>query len=364
MYFDRAIRRSPRNALHTIATRDVRRMKGRAVVASGIAFVVLILFIWAVGWTEVLAAVSRASLAIYSVAFVGCLVMLFCRSIVWHYLLGTVDTRRPYWLVSGVFLTAMFAKYVTPYGQVASGVGVAAVVSRYYESTYEESLAAIWSADFLNYLPYYTFGSLGLAYLLFVDTIPISPGPYVPRVLVIGGLFVLIVTILWRVRTTLSRRCLRVGSWIRDQIAAISPRLGRQLSRDRLEPRFRGFFTTLGLLSRNQSTILLAMLWAHVAWLGLAAALYLSAVSVGAPIPVGIAFISVALSKLGFIFPTPGGVGGVEIALASVLYLVAPMGVATATAVAILYRFATYWFTVLLGGLTSIALASYDPTPP
>lgn len=339
-------------------------MKGRAIAALGVALVVLGLFVLAVGWEEVYSATARASLGIYAGAFLGCLVMLAARGVVWHILLGRVDQRRPYWLVGGVFLTAMFAKYVTPYGQVASGVGVAAVVSRYYESTYEESLAAILSADFLNYLPYYTLGGVGLVYVLFVDTLPIPIAPYVP--LAIGGVLIaaaVIVTIWWG-RQPVGRSLVGIGSRLRAVIGRGAPRLADGLRLEHLRTRFRGFSATLRLLSRDRNTIIIASAWAHLGWLGLATALYFSALAAGISLPVGTVFLCLALSKLGFVMPTPGGVGGVEIALAGVLFLVTPMGAATATAVAILYRFATYWFTVLLGGCTSIALTISDPTPP
>lgn len=339
-------------------------MRRRALLALGLALVVLAVFVLAVGWEDVYLATARASLDIYGLAFVGCLFMLISRSRVWYILLSRVDERRPYWLVGSVFLTAMFAKYVTPYGQVTSGVGMAAVVSRYYESAYEESLAAILSADFLNYVPYYTLGGGALAYLLFVDALPASLGAYL---LIAGagvlGLALMVIAIWWG-RASVKRTVVNAGRRFRAAIVERSPRIARVLSRENIRSRFQGFSATLGLLSKDRETIVIAAIWAHLAWLGLAGALFSSALAVGVQLSISVTFLSLALSKAGFVIPTPGGVGGVEIALAGVLYLLSPMGVATATAVAILYRFSTYWFTVLLGGISSIALTVADPTPP
>ena len=331
-------------------------MKGRALVAIGVALLVLAVFIVLVGWQDVLGAVARAAVLVYAGAFLGMAWCLAFRGYVWHRLLGAVDTPRPYWLVGGVFLTAMFAKYVTPYGQVTSGVGMAAVVSRYYESAYEESLAAILSADFLNYLPYYTFGGLGVGYLLVIDAPPIDPRPYLRSVgMIVAALTAVALAVLWLGRNDTVRP--GIGT-IRDRIV----RRGGTLRE--LAERLRGFSETVSILSRDRRTILVAAAAGHLAWLGLAGALYFSALAVGHELPIGIVFLSVALSKLGFIVPTPGGVGGVEIALASVLFLLTPMSGGVATAVAILYRFATYWFTVLVGGSTSVLLTIVDPTPP
>lgn len=339
-------------------------MKGRAIGALGLALFVLAVFVWLVGWDEVFAAAATASLPMYALAFVAASVTLVARSVVWHLLLGTVDEPRPYWLVGGVFLTAMFAKYVTPYGQVASGVGVAAIVSRYYESKYEESLAAVLSADFLNYIPYYTLGGVGLAYFLLVDTLPFAISPPIPIAVLVVAAVGLGAATAWHGRDRVRSAIVHVGAVVRGGAAQRFPQLASTLRLENLERRFAGFSATLGTLSNDRRTVVLALGWGHIAWLGLAGALFTSALAVGVRLPVGIAFLCVALSKLGFAMPTPGGVGGVEIALAGALYVVSPMGAATATAVAILYRFATYWFTVFVGGCASIALTLRDPTPP
>lgn len=333
----------------------------RVGTAFGLAFLVLALFVLVVGWEEVLGAAARARLPVYALAFVASGWCLLARSYVWHRLLTVVDQRRPYWLVGGVFLTGMFAKYVIPYGQVTSGVGMAAVVSRYYESAYEESLASILSADFLNYVPYYSFGAIGIGYLIVSDAVPTRISESLP--VAIAGVIALVLIVLtaWRFRETVARVSV---SGLRGILARTAPSMADRITRETLHERFRGFSITIGLLSRNRTAMLVSAILAHAAWLGLAGALYFSALALGESLPIGIVFVCVALSKLGFVVPTPGGVGGVEIALASVLFLLTPMGTAVATAVAILYRFGTYWFTIALGGLSSIALTIADPTPP
>lgn len=339
-------------------------MKGRAVLALALALGLLGLFILAVGWDEVLGAARTASVPLFAVAFLGTVVTLGLRSLVWHQLLSSVDEQRPYWLFTSVFLGGTFVKYVTPYGQVASGVGVAALVSRYYESTYEESLAAILSADFLNYLPYYTFGTIGLGWFLLFDTLPVTLSEYVlPASLVVSGALLLLFVLYYK-RAQTGQVLLRAVYHLRRLLMRIHQPTGSLLTRENIITKFKGFAVTLELLSKDRPTMVRAIVTAHIAWLGFVLALYASALAVGVSLPISVILLSIALSKLGFLMPTPGGVGGVEIALASVLFLLSPMGSVLATTVAILYRVATYWFTVLLGGTSSIALTIFDPTPP
>ncbi|RQH01316.1 lysylphosphatidylglycerol synthase transmembrane domain-containing protein [Natrarchaeobius oligotrophus] len=339
-------------------------MKRKAVAALAIALLLLVLFTVVVGWEGVLAAIGRASIRTYALAFAAAAGCLLCRSLVWHRMLSTVDRPRPYWLVGSLFLTAMFAKYVAPYGQVTSGVGIAAIVSRYYDSAYEEALAAVASADFLNYVPYYTFGSIALGYVLFVYSPPIALEQYAPMVaaLVVG--VVAFVGVVWLRRDLAYEAILSLSSGLRHVLERVAPGRAGQLRRENVARRFEGFYTTLDLVSRDRRALASALAYAHAGWLAFAAVLYVSAAAVEAPIPFGVAMAAVALSKIGFVVPTPGGLGGVEAALAGVLVLLTPMSSAVALAVALLYRFATYWFTILVGGVASIALTLKDPLPP
>ncbi len=342
-------------------------MKWKAVVALGIALLLLTLFVVAVGWEEVLGAVRRASVRVYLLAFLAALVCLACRSLVWHRTLSLVDRPRPYWLVGGVFLTAMFAKYVAPYGQVTSGVGVAAVVNRYYDSVYEEALAAVVSADILNYIPYYTLGSVGLGYVVFVYSPPIDPWRYAPQfggAVAVVAVVLLSVGVAWLRRELIRKRLLGLSARLRGILERVAPEKASYLRRENVARRFDGFSTTLEFVSRDRRTMGIALAYAHLGWLAFAVALYVSAAAVGHPVPFGVAMLALAFSKVGFLVPTPGGLGGVEAALAGVLYLLTPMSAAVALAVGILYRFATYWFTILLGGSASIALTLKDPLPP
>ena len=339
-------------------------MKGQAVVAVAISLLLLVLFVLTVGWKEVLAAIGRANVRLYMLAFVATLCCLLCRTLVWHRLLSIVDKPRPYWLVGGLFLTAMFAKYVTPYGQVASGVGIAAVVSRYYDSAYEEALAAVVGADFLNYIPYYTFGSIGFAFVLLVYSPPIDLSQYAPMAAVIIVAVLLFTATVWLRHELVLEAFLRLATGLRRVLERIAPDKADHFRRENVVTRFEGFYTTLNLVSRDRRAMSIALVYAHVAWLAFAAALYISAAAVGTSIPFGVAMAAVAISKVGFVVPTPGGLGGVEAALAGALLLLFPMNSAVALAIALLYRFATYWFTILLSGLASIALTLKDPLPP
>ncbi len=339
-------------------------MKRRAALAIVVAVGLLGLFVLAVGWNDVLSAIERASLPVYGVAFLGTVLCYGLRSVVWERLLTVVDKHRPYWLILGVFLTATFTKYVTPYGQVTSGVGVAALISRYTDAAYEESLATVVSADFLNYLPYYTFGLVGLGYVVGFRPGSLEIGTQLLPIVGLVALVGLLVGVMWQRRSLVVRGAGWLTGQLRKPVGLISTTAADKLRRENVERRLQGFYTTLDLVSKDRRTMAVALVCAHVAWLGLVVALYVTAIALDSPIPFGVAILAVALSKVGFVVPTPGGIGGVEATIAATLTLLSPMSVALATATAILFRFATYWFIVFVGGATSMALTLTDPLPP
>ena len=341
-------------------------MKRRAALAFGIAITLIVLFVAAVGWEDVFVAARQATLWVYGLAFLASLACLGFRSIVWARVLGVIlDRTVSMTLVAGIFLTAMFVKYVTPYGQLASTPGIAAVLPRYMDLSFEEGFATVVSADFLNYLPYYTFGGVGLAYFVLVHTpagagLPIDT-EYVLAVAMLVAVIASVLAVLWFRRGLIESGLVTILTPLRRLVATVSERRAQALQPENVEERLQGFYTTLDLVSRDRRAMLTALVFAHAGWLGYATALYLTAYAIGEPIPFGLAMLAMALSKFGFLVPAPGGLGGVEIALATVLFLITGMPTATAVATAILFRFATYWFTILVGGLSSILLTVHDP---
>lgn len=337
-------------------------MKKRTLVAFGVAILLIALFVIVVGWEDVLAAVARADLAVYALAVASCAVTLCCRGAAWHSVFNAVEAVSAR-VIAGLFLTSMFVKYVMPYGQIASGPGVAAIVPQYTPLAYEESLAAVVSGDFVNYLPYYTFGAVGVGYFFLTRSPRFDVGLYAAPV---AGLVLVVVgflAVLWFRRDLVERMLMGAVGGLRRLVALVSERHAAAISHEGVRTRLEGFYATLELVSRDRTAVAVAVVFAHLGWLGLAASLYFTADALGTPIPFGIAILGVVLSKVGFVTPAPGGLGGVELTLATILFLLTGMSGATATAVAILYRFATYWFTVLVGGAASIWMAMYRPGP-
>jgi glycosyltransferase 2 family protein len=84
--------------------------------------------------------------------------------------------------------------------------------------------------------------------------------------------------------------------------------------------------------------------------------LYLSAVAVGSTVTLLDALFALSFGiAIGSIFPTPGGIGGVEAGIIATLIVLGYDGT-TATSIAVLFRVATYWQPLLPGTLSYLYL--------
>ncbi|QZA87741.1 flippase-like domain-containing protein [Salinarchaeum sp. IM2453] len=332
-------------------------MKRRLALGLAVAAVALTILVVSVGWQDVLDAMRDADRTIFSLAFLAVIGTLAFRTLSWHQVLQSVERAVPRRQLFGIFTSATFMKYATPYGQVAATPAIAYVLSQNTGGEFEGDFAAVVSGDFINYVPYYTLGTFGLLYLIFGTawTFDVTARFYlVPLIflaILAGFLFI------WYRRETVERALLSVADWSRRVVARVSPRVAEALSKENLQDRLQGFYSTLDLLATDRRSILLALFFGHLGWIMLAVALYVTLYAIGSPIAFPLAMLAVALSKLGFLVPAPGGLGGVEATLAAVLVLTAGIGVAAATAGALLFRLAAYWFPFALGGIWTAVLS-------
>lgn len=337
-------------------------MKRRVVLGLGAALLAIALLVVGVGWEDVFESVRGASLSVYALAFVSVLGTLTFRTLSWDSVLRAVDLRIPRRRLFLVFCSATFLKYVTPYGQVAASPAIAYVLSQQTDGEYESDLAAVVSGDFLNYVPYYTFGGIGLLYLVFFTDRGLDLGGTFLAVPVILIVVVGTVALFWYRRRQIERAVLWLTDGVQSLVGRVSTDLAQKLSREQIRSRLDGFYTTLDLLATDRRAVLFALFWGHLGWIGLATALYLTLVALGptAAVAFPIAMLTVALSKVGFLVPAPGGLGGVEFTLAAVLVVTAGLSTSDATAGALLFRVAAYWFPLGLGGLMTAGLSTLE----
>ncbi|WP_255167256.1 lysylphosphatidylglycerol synthase transmembrane domain-containing protein [Natrononativus amylolyticus] len=335
-------------------------MKRRAVLGFALAAVFLAILANAIGSEEIVSELAEANYRVLALGLLAGTLALTFRGLVWVTFLGLVDESMPRGRIGLVFLTAMFAKYVTPYGQVATEPFVAYLVARESEMAYEDGLAGIISADLLNYLPYYSFGFLGL---LWIGASGVVGDGMVTQVVAFAALFSVVATLLYvavRHPSAVYRLILAATSAVRKTGGGFSSRLESSLSEASVNRRLDGFYDTVDTIAADRRRLAAGVVYAHVGMAFLMSPVYIAASALGYELSLAVVAVVVALGKLGAVVPAPGGTGGVEAVVTAGLTTLGGLEWAAAFTVALIYRLCTYWLTIGIGGVCALALTARE----
>jgi uncharacterized protein (TIRG00374 family) len=117
-----------------------------------------------------------------------------------------------------------------------------------------------------------------------------------------------------------------------------------------IHKRIDDLYTAFGRIAQNPLALVKAVFFAYLGWVFFALPLYFAGLALALPVdPLLILFI-VPASTLAGLTPSPGGLVGVEVALVGLLVALTPVGATAAFAIALIYRLASYWFALLVGG--------------
>jgi uncharacterized protein (TIRG00374 family) len=275
-------------------------------------------------------------------ACLSTIVCLVCWGKAWQVVLHQVDIDVSFSRLVVTYFAATFANYVTPLGQAGGEPFIAYVLSRDTGATYEDSLASVVTADLLNLLPFFTFAAGGLSFLLLRAELPTTAQPLALGLLTLAlGVPVIAISGWW------------FRAQVRDGIVRLIRPLARRTSRVSVEgihKRIDDLYTAFGRIAQNPLALVKAVFFAYLGWVFFALPLYFAGLALALPVdPLLILFI-VPASTLAGLTPSPGGLVGVEVALVGLLVALTPVGATAAFAIALIYRLASYWFALLVGG--------------
>ncbi|APX97016.1 lysylphosphatidylglycerol synthase transmembrane domain-containing protein [Natronorubrum daqingense] len=329
----------------------------RAAAGFAVAVAVVALFVYGVGWDEVLENIQDAHPGALAGAFLTGLAMLAFRAGVVKRLLDPIDgAARGRGFVSA-FLSGYFARSALPWGRSTGTPVMAYLLATSSDSEFEDNLAVVAVGEAFNFFASLVVAGVGFGMLALTvgttETVTTSIAVASGSTVLAVGIF--IVALNRGLARTLS---LSLASWI-ESIVEKLPRV--PTIEGTLTDRIDGFFRTLEVLQASRRTLAVAIAIAIVGWVFNALPLYFSLLALGVDTPVAVALLCAPLASLGGIVPLPGGTGGIEVVLASLLVGVVGIAGDTATAAAILYRVTTYWLHLGIGGIAAIHLTISGP---
>jgi uncharacterized protein (TIRG00374 family) len=330
------------------AVLDFASRKTLVRIGAGFAIAVILLTLVAVGiGTEDLAAAfADAKLRWLAVGCLSTFVGLLAWGKAWQVVLEVADIEESFRKISVTYFAATFANYVTPLGQAGGEPFIAYVLSRDTEASYEESLASVVTADLLNLLPFFSFAAVGMGWLLWQANLPTAAEPLAMGLLALAIGVPAFTMAGWRFRRRIANVFLRVVA----PIARRTPKISLEGIRERLYELGDAFHR----IAAEPSALGRALVFSYVGWVFFAAPLFFAGRTVGIPIgPLLVLFI-VPASTIAGIVPSPGGLGGVELALTGLLIALVGLSQADAYAVSLVYRLASYWFAIVVGGIAAM----------
>lgn len=326
----------------------------RVAPAFALSLVVLGLFVYVLGPETVAASLAAADPGWFAVALVAVLVAIVCWSEAQRHLLVASGVRLRPWRALLTYCSGMFAKQVFPLGHAGGPALMAYAISTESEREYQHALAAVGVAEVLNLVASFGLAFTGLAYLA-VDT-PVSPEVRSVQlgVVVAAALLGSLVAVLWYRRGAVERTVGGVAFLLRSTVGRVSTRVRRATDRTAVRAGLDRYYATFVKVRGDRSRLALAGGFTLAGWVAFAVPLYASFLALGYHVPLALALFAVPVGGLAGAFPLPGGLGGVEVTLAAVLAVLTGVAVVELAAVVLLYRIASYWFMVLVGGTGSI----------
>lgn len=252
-----------------------------------------------------------------------------------------------------IFSGAMFSNNITPFGQAGGEPVTALLISRTADAEYETGLAAIASVDTLNFVPSITIALFGAGYFVTETTLVQTNSRIEMAVAAIVLLAVAVPGILylgWQRRYELEHRVIQRITPAIQWITRTLPRLSVPTA-ESIEARVGRFFEAIERVATNQQGLALALGLSALGWGFQMVGLWLAFQAIGVPIKLSLAMFVVPIGAIAGVTPLPGGAGGIEWVLATLLAAAtgSAIGFATATAAVIIYRGAVYWVPTLIG---------------
>lgn len=301
---------------------------------------------------------AGADLAMVGLAGAAALGSQLCWSLTTTTILEGVDETFPRGRVQLGYLAGSFGRQVLPLGNVAGSAILSYIISEDLDRRFRDVFAPVTASELLVFA-----GSVGVALLGLVAMLA-SPYAGLPAWAVLGLLTATVLLLVGGAAVFGYRRhyiatlVATVARMIRGTVGRVSVRVERSLAPQRVETGIETFLDGFGAATDETGRLALAATLSVAGWVAFSLALLLGCRAVGIDVPIGVALFLTPASGVVMFLPTPGGLGSTEVGLTAAITLLMTVPPELAAAGVLLYRLATYWFVVTIGGLASLYLSA------
>ena len=327
-------------------------MDNRVRVAVGLlgAVLVLSLLVLFVGLDEFISSISSADPLLAASAIVCAFLWLSAWTgsfyVVTNYLkidFSYLDSIRTY-------STVMFANNVTPFAHLGGEPIAAGFISKIVKEDYEKCLAALSAISTIHFIPSLLFFTLGSFYILATGAgIPDSLDNLMFAFLILTMGIVAAIYLLLNFKDGLQYNISNLLIWVSNLLSRI-PKIP-SYEPDEIRTKVAGYFSEFFKVATNKRVIFLAGLASTTGVFLQSLGLWLALQAVGTNVPLVLTILAVPIAGLASALPLPGGAGGIEAVLITIIVALSQNPVPEVTAGVILMRGAIYWTPIVLGAI-------------
>ncbi|WP_435345146.1 lysylphosphatidylglycerol synthase transmembrane domain-containing protein [Haloarchaeobius sp. HRN-SO-5] len=324
-------------------------------VGVGVGVSVLAILAVGVGWETVVSRVLAADLQLFALAVVASALSIIAWTLSVYALVHRVPNAPGARQFAVLYLSSSVVKQVLPLGSASGPAVIAYVVSRYSDVSLERILLATTVSGFLGVVASGVVAVVGLFVVMATQPVPAWLLRLVLGLVSVGVVLLGVVTVLAIWPSVLRQTVLRLAGALHPSVTRLSSRAGAALEPSKVRTYLDRFIETGELVAEAPRSVALSFLGSILGWLLMAAALTLSLEAVRLPASYALAMFAVPVSGVATVVPLPGGLGGVEATLSTLVSLATGNGVASVGAGIVLYRLSTFWFRLLVGSVAAVA---------
>jgi uncharacterized protein (TIRG00374 family) len=335
----------------------------RVVTGFAVTALVLAVFLWGLGPRAVGAALDDADPRFYAVAVAASVAAMGLAAATLYVLLERLPgAPRGRSFVAG-YLAAIFLRSIAPWGRSGGSVLTAAALDRRGETRFEELLGVTVASEYLTTVASTTVALVGLGYLFVA-----RGGREVATAAAVFAGFAVVLAVGLVVVVVLPGVLVRAAVLLLGALRATVGRLWATADRLIVEAdavgRTERFLETTRAVARETETLGPALGLAVLTSLARVVPLWACLQAVSEPVSGPVLMVVLPLTGVAALVPLPGGTGGVEFVLVGLVVAASSATVTGAATAVLLYRLATYWLWLAVGGLGAWAIAGRLPASP
>lgn len=315
------------------------------------AVLALALFGWLVGYQRLVATAAALDPLPFALGFVAAAAGMGCRFLALAALLDV----RPRIDALFAYLRGFYGQQLLPVGNVAGPVLIAYSMETVTGISTDRALPGTVIAQGAMFLGSTTVALAGTLLLVARGQGALLPvaGLLAAVSLVWLGLLVAVVA-----GVDLGRIAHAIGAALRYTLGRVSTRVASRADPAAIETTVAEFDDARRLIRDDPGRVVVAFGWVLIAWVLFSLSAVTAGIALSVSIPLAVALVAVPVSDLLNVVPVPGGVGGVEAAMAGLFVAIGGVDPPAAVVAAFCVRLCTYWFVLVLGGVATTLAAA------